>query len=459
MTITSLINTKGLSRDAIRPVSSGLRLQRDPWAPNFELIIYGGKGAQPFAVADEVKKYIESVTFEDNADQYDKMTIRFTAQTDNFGGGEINSLIDSRIFAEGHIVEIQMGYGNSLFTVGAADIVSIRPEFPEDGPPTLDIVGYDLLHRASRRKPVGGVSYKGFRDSQIASIIGSRNGFDIDVKDATSYSGITKVAGVNDRVQKRGVSDYIFLKKVADINGFDLFSKFDPTRKKFGLFFQPPKTKNNKEVLTFIYNQGDIAYQDRLLSFSPTLDAHDQATDFEIFVLKDKNTFGNNIKPIDRLTLDEQKKLKDQQDRRFTGGNIGSSGGKKPTSSDGIEVAFKAFGRSFTFPPHKRFATEAQAIKAIEEFVKRQKENFITGEGRLVGNEIIQSRQIHKLEGISDQFSGKYYFTRIVHTMSRSEGYFTEFSCRKVIEDLVVQAPPALNISDNDKKFKKLREE
>jgi len=459
MSITSLVNTKGLPSSAVKPVGASARLQRDPWAPNFELIIYGGKGAQPFAVADSVKQYIEAVTFEDNADQFDKLTIRFTSQIDDYGGGQINSLIDSRLFAEGHIVEVQMGYGNSLFTVGAADIVSIQPDFPEDGPPTLEIIGFDLLHRASRRKPKGGVSYKGFRDSQIASIIGSRNGFDIQTTDPRSFSGIRKVQGINDRVQKRGVSDYIFLKKVSDINGFDLFSKFDPKRKKFGLFFQPPQTSNFKEVFTFAYNQGDLPYHNTLLSFKPTLDAHDQATDFEVFVLKDKDTFATNIKPIDRLTLAEQKKLESELERRFTGGNLGTGGGKKSANSDGIQVAFKAFGRSFTFPPHKRFKDEKSATRAIEEFVKRQKENFITGDGRLVGNEVLQSRQIHNLEGISEQFSGKYYFTRVVHNMSRGEGYFTEFSARKVIEDLVVQSPPALNLSDNDKRFKKLREE
>ena len=458
MSVTSLINTKGLSKSAVTPIGSAARLQRDPWAPNFELIIYGGKGAQPFAVADSVKQFIESVTFEDNADQFDKMTINFSAQMDDFGGGEINSLIDSKLFSEGHIVEVQMGYGNSLFTVGAASIIKIQPDFPEDGPPTLEIVGYDLLHKASQRKPKGGASYKGFRDSQIASIIGSRNGFDIKLKDPRSFENIRKVPGINDRVQKRGVSDYVFLKKVADINGFDLFSKFDPKRKKFGLFFQPPHTKNYKEVDIFAYNQGDLTYNNTLLSFKPTLDAHDQATDFEVFLLKDKGTSSTSIKPIDRLTLEENKKLKDQIDRRFTGGNIGNNGGKKSANSDGIEVAFKAFGRSFTFPPHKRFKNEVQAKKAIEEFVKRQKENFITGEGKIVGKEIIQSRQILKLEGISEQFSGKYFMTKVVHTMSRGDGYFTEFSCRKVIEDLLVQAPPTLNLTDNDKKFKKLKE-
>lgn len=456
MSIASLINSKGLSRGDVTPIGSGIRLNRDPWAPNYELILYGGKGAQPVAVSDELKQFIASVEFEDNVDQFDKLTITFINQVDDFGGGEVNSMIDSKLFAEGTIVEVQMGFGNSLMTVGAVSILKVEPDFPEDGPPTLQIIGYDLLHRASRTNPKDGISYKGFRDSQIASIIGERNGFDIKANDPTTFDSIIRIEGTNnDRVQKKGLNDYQFLKKVADINGFDLFSKFDPKRKKFALFFQPPQTKKFKQVHIFAYNEGDLAYTSTLLGFKPTLDASDQGTDFEIFVLKDKETFGSSFKPIERLTVEENNKFKQNKDRRFTGGNIGPNGGKKVANDDGIEVAFKAFGRSFRFLKHKRFKDEPAARKAIQEFIKRQKENFITGDGRIVGNEAVQSRQVNRLEGVSEQFSGKYFFTQVIHKMSASEGYFTEFSCRKLIEDLVVQAPPTLNLTTNDKRFKK----
>ena len=458
MTIASLVNTKGLPRSSVIPVGSDSRLNRDPWAPNYELIIYGGPGAKPFAIADNVKQFIDTITYEDNADQFDKLTITFSAQIDDFGGGEINSMIDSRLFNEGHIVEVQMGFGGSLFTVGASDIVSVKPDFPDSGPPTLTIIGYDLLHRASRRKPKDGVTYTGFRDSQIASIIGARNGFDIKTTDPRSFAGIRKVPGVKSRApQKKGMSDYKYLKKIADINGFDLFSKWDTKRGKFGLFFQPPPTKNNKEVFTFAYNQGDLAYHDTLLSFTPTLEAHDQATDFEIFVLKNKETSTTSHKPMDRLGAEENRKLKSTTERRFTGANVGTNGGKKSKNDDGIQIAFKAYGRSFAFPSHKRFKDEASAKKSIEEFIKRQKEGFITGEGRLIGKEVLQSRQVHQLEGISEQFSGKYFFTRVKHVMSKSDGYFTEFSARKVIEDVVVQATPQLTLTDSDKRFRKLK--
>lgn len=460
ITIANAVNTKGLSKSAVTPIGAGVRVQRDPFAPNYELVVYGGPGAQPYTISEQVTQFIEEITYEDNADQFDKLTIKMKSQIDNSGGGQINSIIDSRLFAEGHTIEIKLGYGNSLFTVGAADIVKVTPDFPADSPPTLEIIGYDLLHRASRRRPQGGVSYKGYRDSQIASIIGSRNGFDIQTTDPASFDGIKKTPGVFDRgVQNKGVSDYTYLKKIAEINGFDLFSKFNPERRKFSLFFQPPKTANQKEVYTFVYNQGEIPYHNTLLSFKPTLDAYDQSSDFEVFVLQNKETQRTKYNFIDRFTNEEQQKTIGELERRFTGGNVNSNGGKKVANSDGIQVAFKAFGRSFRFPPHKRFKNELQARKAIEEFIKRQKENFITGEGQLIGVETLQSRQIHNLEGISEQFSGKYYLTVVKHIMSRGDGYRVEFSGRKVIEDILVQAPPALNLTENDKRFAKIKKE
>ena len=459
MTIFSLININGLSGKAAEKVAPGSPLERDPYAPNYELIIRGGIGAQPFVVTEEIKKYISEITFEDNADQFQNLVIKFENQIDDAGGGQILSLIDSKLFAEGNIIEVQMGYGNSLMTVGAAEIVKKTPDFPDSGLPMFMVEGYDLLHRSARRRPRGGVSYKGNRDSQIASIIGSRNGFDIDAKDPRSFENIKKTKEIRNRVQHQGVSDYEFLKKVAEENGFTLFSRFDPQRKKFVIFFQPPAVAKQKEVFTFAYNAGDVPYASSLLSFNPTLDAYDQSSDFEIFVVTNKSTSTTRFNFIDKLTVDEQKKIKEDKERRFTGGNFGKNGGKQKGLDDGIQVAFKAFGRSFRFPPHRRFKSESEARAAIQEFIKRQKENFITGSGKFLGNEGLQSRQVHNLQGLGSQFSGKYYLTKVIHRISKTDGYKTEFASRKVIDDLVVQSNPALDLSENDKTLQRIKGE
>lgn len=457
MGIESLINISGLTGKAAEKVSAGQTLERDPYAPTYELIVRGGLGAQPFVITDDIKKYISEITYEDNADQFDHLTIQLENQVDDAGGGQILSLIDSKLFSEGTIMEVQMGYGRSLMTVGAADIVKKTPDFPDAGFPSLTIEAYDLLHRCARRRPRGGVSYRGFRDSQIASITGERNGFDIRTRDPRSFENIRKTKGVFDRVQLRGTSDYEFLKKVAEINGFDLFCRFDSGTKKFALFFQPPAVAKQKEVFTFAYNEGAVSFRSSLLSFQPTMDAYDQSSDFEIFVVKDKETSGSTFKPMERLGFEEQRTLKELNDRRFTG-KIGRDAGKNKGNNDGVQIAFKAFGRSFRFPPHKRFQNEFQARTAIQEFIKRQKENFITGTGVLMGNEAVQSRQVHNLTGLGSQFSGKYYFTKVTHKMSKAGGYKVEFAVRKVIEDTIVQAPPALVLSENDKTLQRIKE-
>ena len=169
MSILSLINTKGLTRVAALGGRIAGNFQRDPYAPRYEINIQGGRGAQPYSINDKVKQFIESVTYEDTADQFDKLTINFASNVGSFGGDDINEFIDSRLFSEGHTVELRAGYGSSLFTVGAGDIVSIEPDFPKSGAPRLDIICYDKLHIAAKRKHPKGVSYKGKGDTSKAT--------------------------------------------------------------------------------------------------------------------------------------------------------------------------------------------------------------------------------------------------------------------------------------------------
>lgn len=455
MGIISLINAGQILETATTPHPAATPLLRDYFTPNYEILIRGGHGAQPFTVTDEVKRYISEVAYEDNCDQFDRLTIKLENQIDGSGERSVLSILDSKLFAEGHILELMMGYGHSLFTVGASIVVKLTPEFPGDGSPTLTVEGYDLLYNTARRRPRGGVSYKGNRDSQIASIIGERNGFVIDAQDPRSYDNIQKTSGIYDRVQAKGMSDYEFLKKVADINGFDLFAKFDNEQKKFILFFRPPALRAQKEVFTFVYNEGEAPYVNSLLSFTPTLNAYDQGTDFELFYIKDKQIGGSRIKFSKQLDAATQAELKELQEHRF-GAKMETP---KPAGGDGVQVAFKAFGSSFKFPPHKRFKNEFEVRTAIQEFIKRQKENFVTGRGVVLGNEVLQSRQVHNLEGLGRQFSGKYYFTNVIHRMGRDATYLTEFTCRKVIDDVVVQAPPAFTISETDRRVSRFKGE
>jgi phage protein D len=233
---------------------------RDLMAPAYDLVLHGVKNAPPVIVTDEVKKYIEEIVYEESDNQFAHLEIKMNGQDFDQSGSEFLSLIDSQLFSEGTIVEVQMGYGQLLQTVGAADIVRRSPNYPENELPSMRVEGYELLHRTARRRPRGGVTYRGFRDSQIASIIGERNGFEIRTKDPKSYENIRKTGVPSDdtATQNRGTSDYEHLKKVAQKNGFDVFSRWDTKQKKFVLFFQPPAALvKMKEVFQFNYRANE----------------------------------------------------------------------------------------------------------------------------------------------------------------------------------------------------------
>ena len=464
MGIFSLIQTGKFSAlDAeMISVSEG-NLQRDPFAPNYRLLLSGSLGATPFH-AFEMENFISSLVYEDNSDQFDSMEIVFENQIDDAGGGQILSLIDSQLLSEGTWVELELGYGNSRRAVGTCQIVRKLPSFPASGSPGFTIICYDALYRMSRTKPTKGFSYKGSKPEDIVKEVGRRHGF-IDAGTIDSAvkvigdSEVTKSGKVSNKkiAQNKKLNDYRLLKKLADINGMELFSRFDTELRKFVLYFQRPAVEKQKEILTFVYGDGSVPYHNTLLSFDPDIDAVDQGGDFEVFARNsDGSSARTKTKFIDKLTLDEQKIIKEEQSRRFTGGNV-INGGELDQVRDGGVYGFKAFGRSFLIPPHKRFKTEAEARSFIIRFIEENRKNFITGAGQFEGNEILQSRQVHNLEGLGNQCSGKYFLTQVRHAWGRTGGYKTDFSARKTIDDVDIQAPPTLDLSDTDLTIRQLK--
>ena len=72
-------------------------------------------------------------------------------------------LLDSALLDLGKTVEIHLGYGTDLVPAFLGEIAAIEPSFPQDGPPTITVTGYDKsyqaaaqparAHRRTRRRP------------------------------------------------------------------------------------------------------------------------------------------------------------------------------------------------------------------------------------------------------------------------------------------------------------------
>lgn len=384
-------------------------LQRDPFAPRFEIIINRNQ-----RLSEDMKKFIKEVIVEDDEKLMDKISITLDT-LDNLETGIVQDILDSKLFAPGNLLEVKMGYGNSLQTVGAGYITKPIPNFNETGP-TLQIIAYDVFFKMSQRKHEKGRNFKGFRDSQAMTIVAADHGID--------FSKVRRFPGITNRFQKIGVNDFEFLREIAEERNWNFYNRFDSKTGKFVLFFEPP-TDRQKEVLEFTYFEGEKFPESTLLSFRPQISTVDQASNFKIV-----SWDGKKKKKI--TTFFQAGELRGEDDIKLAGKNAEK---KLPKNKNGKVIKVKAFGQTLDIIATKPFKNEKESKFFIEAWLKKRLDNFITGNGRMLGQEVIQSRQKHKLFGLGNMLSGKYIFSSVKHVMRRGEPYITEFSARKAVED------------------------
>ncbi|MBM2613996.1 hypothetical protein JIG36_00305 [Actinoplanes sp. LDG1-06] len=143
-----------------------------------------------------------------------------------------NNVLDSALFDLGKTVEIHLGYGDELVPAFLGEVAGIEPSFPSDGPPVLQVSGYDRSYRLRRSYPEP-VSYTYANDSLLAARIAVEHGL-IPVVDPT--------AGFEETVSQ-SESDMAFLKRRARQYHFDVFVEWDR------LHFQFPRPQTAAHVL------------------------------------------------------------------------------------------------------------------------------------------------------------------------------------------------------------------
>jgi hypothetical protein len=143
-----------------------------------------------------------------------------------------NSLLDSALLDLGKTVEIHLGYGSDLTPALLGEIAGIEPSFPQDGPPTITVSGYDKSYKMRRTQPEP-TDYTWTNDSIIAAEIAVANGL-VPVVDPTP--------SVEEQVIQ-AESDMAFLKARAENYFFDVYVEWDQ------LHFQFPRPQLSAHVL------------------------------------------------------------------------------------------------------------------------------------------------------------------------------------------------------------------
>ncbi len=335
----------------------------------------------------------------DKQDLVSKLFLEISSvQVDNMLDGAdrfsftVNGAFDSKLrefqymedlFSFGKPVVIHFGYQNAskpkLMHRGI--VTGVQTSFPSAGMPQINVSGYDLSYCMTKGKRSENWTNK--KDSDVATLIATKHGLDPKVED-------TRV--VHPKTEQSQESDYQFLKKLAERNGFEI-TVFDRD-----FCFRRPS--NDKEaVIVLEWGKG-------LMSFSPEINIAEQISTVEVrgWDVARKTEFVGKAKQGDEL---------------------GRAGGER----SGAEVLKAVCRDAGELKVRVPVFSQEQADQMARAILKKRSEMFVTGSGESIGVPDIMADTNIELRGIGNRFSRTYYVEQTTHTINTS-GYKTTFKVK-----------------------------
>ena len=336
-------------------------------------------------------------------------------------------LSNKKVFQPGNEMSIFLGYGQNLVHIGRVVITKVRPTFPQDGMPTIQVIGYSKdtqmmdnaperskKEKAQKRRKKKGSPGRIFKDMRFSDALKEK----LETYDFEDDIDQTPDAPHN-FLQKVGLSDYDFAIGISNITGFIFWVDANEDGRWTMHLKDPAKLLQQDEEFTFIYDNGQLS---SLLSFSPQMLIQGSQTKIAVRV--------KDIKSGRIFEAEVEEENDGAPDIDASGDPLAELDGDHTTASD-IKLFINDF--SFSVTSNRRFQTEAEVIAWALQWFRKTRENFVLARGRTIGAESLRSRQVHKIEGIESGLEGDYYFTRVKHILDNSGGYLCDFSARKVV--------------------------
>lgn len=282
---------------------------------------------------------------------------------------------------EGAQIEIHLGYVNRTRKLIAGKISSLTADFPNSGPPTLQVDGFDALHDLTRgttyRKFEGSTPGSGPPDSQIVSDIASEVGLDVALDTTLERRDV--------RVQNH-VTNLAFLEELASANGYLLW--VEDGKLHFARERSTPSTLR-------------LAWGRTLLSFSPRLSTAGQVNAVEV----------RGWDPVQNQSYSAR------VERSGAAGDLAATGQR--------QLARGAGGRSEIVVEDVPVSSAKEAEAVAKRLLDEQEQALVTGSGTTVGHPDLRVGCVLELSGIG-RFDGRYRVTQATHTVSQ-QGYLTSF--------------------------------
>lgn len=433
------------------PVLGAGGWQAEDMAPSFAISI------NDHEIDENVCKLIQEVEY-DSADNIADM-LKLRISNKDF------AVSDKKVFQVGNVIKLWMGF-NTLEYIGAAIIEKVRPDFPQEAMPTIEVIAYSADRLMMRNSPAASDEAKPFlsakeqaekreaeHKAKIRGQIIKNNfrrwpegllysdvieqkalayGFDVDI-DATPQD----IVGPMGIIQKVGMTDYQFLAGIANELKWLFWVDMPEDGKKWVLHFRDPDffEEAQDRKYTFRYNsdfrgqasshQYSLAGPSTLLSFEGEQLMGEGATDLQIQI---KNPQTGQLENY-TISADPPQ---DTEAVEFV--DDVSEAVEKGLELD-LSVVTLSFGNvAVKVIADRQFQTPQQAKQWAERWYNEHHRDFFSGRGvvRGPGVESIRAMQVHGAEGLGELWSGDYYYVNVVHKMNERDGYTVTWDGRKV---------------------------
>jgi phage protein D len=333
------------------------------YAPRAQVRISG------LALAAELHDHMLSVSYDSNLDMADMFTVVLQNPE--------HRLTDSPLFDLGKTVEIHMGYGETLEPMMLGEITSLQPSFPQSGPPTLTVSGYDKSHRLRHNQP-DRPAFQHMNDSVIAGQIALEAGL-VPVVDPSRF--------VREKLHQT-TSDMAFLKELARQNFFETYVWWDQ------LYFRYPRPQTEAVVLEWGRS---------LSSFTPRMSSAAMAG---LQVMRGYNE--QLAQAVVGFAVAGDLSLDAVVEKLGRGAlDLLASLGRRVVRNQSVKSPFDA---------------AALATAALQDIL----EGFYEGSGACIGMPELRADRMVRIRGLGKRFSGHYRLKRVSHTIDGS-GYHTTF--------------------------------
>jgi uncharacterized protein len=382
------------------------------YVPRFEIKIAGAN------LPLDVLRDVMQVTYKDSVKELDSFEItvnNWDADKKQFKyvGAETQDSLKKNPLHNlfnpcGHEVDVLMGYGaNPLTLMLRGNFVTMEPNFPSGGGSTLSVRGLNVLHklRTSRHtyaweKQRPSEIAKSFPDLPLDPKEPNKKRFplpvDIEGNDVKNETPIEYIAQSNQW-------DIEFLLGLARRAGYVIFVKEEEKKgntvvKERRLFFGPSDGNHpGFRPVTF-----ELKWGLSLIDFKPTL------------------TTANQIKSVTVNGWDRKTK----QPIR------GTASVETLTLNGDLRENFESCDEREERVEDEPVFTQDEANKKAKDLLKERSKDLVKASGSCIGLPELRAGQRVVIRNLGSRFSGQYFITDTVHTISDS-GYVTKFNGRR----------------------------